>query len=250
MSTYRYVSWTDPLLQAEVLGAIIARSKTRMPEYNQALTHCCETEIRQKERDRTTLLIYSWPELPPLPLNRGGVVTNAFLHIPMRDLRSAARFVCELPYGRNSHADDPLVVLVEHKGTCSTKHALIRRLAIEQGFDLLLILGIFGMTEGNTPGVGRVLQQYGLSTLPEAHCYLRSGPKRIDVTRPRTQEQNESIRHFWHEEEINPDQITHYKANVHKKFLGEWVTGNDGLSGRSLAEIWKIREECIASLSQ
>jgi hypothetical protein len=46
----------------------------------------------------------------------------------------------------------PVIVLAEQRGTCSTKHALLRRLAIEQGLDIALVLGIYEMTERNTPG--------------------------------------------------------------------------------------------------
>ena len=35
------------------------------------------------------------------------------------------------------------------------------------------MLGIYEMSDRNTPGVGRVLTAHGLSYIPEAHCYLR-----------------------------------------------------------------------------
>jgi hypothetical protein len=54
---------------------------------------------------------------------------------------------------------------------------------------------------------------------------------------------------FLHEEEIEPAQITSYKIALHKQFLSQWVTDNSGGGRRSLEEIWKIREECIARLS-
>ncbi len=151
--------------------------------------------------------MYSWEALDPIPLKRGGVVTTAFLGIAP-DFRAAAQYVCGLPYGRNSNAGDPLIVLTEQRGTCSTKHALLRRLAIEQELNLLLVLGIFEMTERNTPGVGAVLQRYGLTGLIEAHCYLRTAGKRIDVTKACLQSRGEPIGSFLHEEEIEPNQIT------------------------------------------
>ncbi|HWO29322.1 MAG TPA: hypothetical protein VNO32_11045 [Candidatus Acidoferrum sp.] len=80
------------------------------------------------------------------------MVTTAFLGIAKTDLRTAAQYVCGLPYGRNSDPSDPVIVLAEQRGTCSTKHALLRRLAIEQGLDIALVLGIYEMTERNTPG--------------------------------------------------------------------------------------------------
>jgi hypothetical protein len=113
------------------------------------------------------------------------MVSTAFLSLAKSDLRAAGQHLCELPYGRNLYPDDPLAVLTEQRGTCSTKHALLRRLSIEQGINLVLVLGIYEMNERNTPGVGSVLQGHGLKFIPEAHCYVKVGDKRIDVTRQR-----------------------------------------------------------------
>ena len=173
----------------------------------------------------------------------------AFLSLARADLRAAGQHVCELPYGRNVHPADPLVVLTEQRGTCSTKHALLRRLAMEQGINLELVLGIYEMNEHNTPGVGSVLHRHGLKTLPEAHCYLRLGSERIDVTWQRARGHVEPISHFLHEEEIDPSQITTYKVGVHKNFLQQWITERRVIGDLSLATIWAIREECIGALS-
>jgi hypothetical protein len=194
--------------------------------------------------------MHSLEALLPYRLTPSGMVSTAFLSLAKGDLRAAGQHVCELPYGRNDHPDDPLAVLTEQRGTCSTKHALLRRLAIEQGIDLVLVLGIYEMNERNTPGVGSVLQRYGLKALPEAHCYLRVGDKRIDVTRQRARSDVEPISHFLHEEQIDPSQITTYKMRVHKGFLRQWISERRGLGELSLATIWAIREECVAALSQ
>jgi hypothetical protein len=126
----------------------------------------------------------------------------------------------------------------------------LRRLAIEQNLDIALVLGIYEMSEQNTPGVGVVLAKYGLAILPEAHCYIRMAGKRIDVTRAAYLLLAEPIADFLHEEEIDPTQITNYKTEIHRQYLSRWMTDNGGLDGPSIADIWKIREECIASLSR
>jgi hypothetical protein len=190
----------------------------------------------------------SWDALDPFRFAPAGKLTSAFLGIAKADLRSAAQYVAQLPYRRNSDPEDPLIVLVEKRGTCSTKHALLRRVAIEQGLPITLILGIYEMTERNTPGIAPVLRRHGLKSLLEAHCYLRTGGKRIDVTREPFRRPVEPIK-FLHEEEIAPNQITRYKVGLHQKFLKEWMTGNERLSGLSFERVWSIREDCIASLS-
>ncbi len=176
--------------------------------------------------------------------------STAFLSLGKDDLRAAGQHLCELPYARNRYPDDPLAVLTEQRGTCSTKHALLRRLAIEQGINLVLVLGIYEMNERNTPGVGSVLREHGLKSIPEAHCYVRVGDKRIDVTRQRARGDVEPISHFLHEEEIDPSQITIYKIGIHKSYLHQWITITPSLGGLTLSDIWAIREECIAALSR
>jgi len=194
--------------------------------------------------------MFSWDALHRFPLKPAGAVTAAFLTLGKADLRAAAECVCKLPYGRNSDPSDPLIVLDEERGTCSTKHALLRRLALEQGLDLALVLGIYEMTDSNTPGVGPVLRRYGLGSLLEAHCYLRAAGRRIDVTKASCGRRAGEPLCFLHEEEIDPKQITDYKTSVHKKFLQSWMADHRALGRFSLDEIWAIREECIQSLAQ
>jgi hypothetical protein len=105
------------------------------------------------------------------------------------------------------------------------------------------------MHERNTPGVGIVLACYGLRSIPEAHCYLTYESARIDITRSGS-EPAESIARFLYEEAITPEQIGDYKVQLHQRFLRDWVRNSDLVGGRSFAEVWRIREECIAALAQ
>jgi hypothetical protein len=195
-------------------------------------------------------MMHSWRDLNPHRFRPANNVTSAFLRLQVEDFRSAGQYVSCLPYARNAHPEDPLVVLIEKRGTCSTKHALLRRLALEQDLNVKLVLGIYEMTAQNTPGVGHVLARYGLAILPEAHCYLRMAGGRIDVTRAIDGPTAEPISRFLYEEEIDPAQITGYKTGLHKRFLTQWIIDNGGLGGLSLSDLWLIREECIASLSR
>lgn len=192
----------------------------------------------------------SWDEFDPVVLKQAGDISRAFVRAGALDYREAARFVCRLPYGRNTIVRDPLIVMREGRGTCSTKHALLRRLAAEQDLDVALILGIYEMRETNTPGVGLILRKHRLATLPEAHCYLRFRGCRVDVTREFDAHPLETISPFLHEEDITPEQIGDYKARLHRGFLGRWIAETGIAGGRDLDEIWRIREECIAALSR
>jgi hypothetical protein len=193
--------------------------------------------------------MHSWDVFDPLVLKPAGEVTAALFQVSAFDYRAAARYVSRLPYGRNIAISDPLIVMRENRGTCSTKHALLRRLATEQGLEVALVLGLYEMHEQNTPGVGPILKKYGLAALPEAHCYLRYRGKRIDVTRESGVRPPEAIAQFLHEEEIGAEQIGDYKRDRHRQFLRRWIAESGAAGERDLDEIWRIREECIAALS-
>ena len=109
----------------------------------------------------------------------------------------AVQHVRSLPYGRISDRSDYRLVLREGRGTCSTKHALLAALAQENGLVASLILGVYEMTDANTPGIADALSKHGLSSIPEAHCYLRTGHGVIDATTERSYESAE--RHFLYE---------------------------------------------------
>ena len=180
------------------------------------------------------------------PLAADGPVTRLFRAAGAQNFGAAAHHVWKLPYGRIADRGQLGLVLSEGRGSCTTKHALLAALAREQHINAQLVLGIYEMSERNTPGVGQVLSRYGLSYIPEAHCHLRYKGQRIDVTGVPTGAS--PIEGFLYEEPIAVEQIGTYKNDVHKRFLGNWITRTEVVRSRNLEEVWRIREECIAAL--
>lgn len=180
--------------------------------------------------------------LPDFPLGAGRPLGRDFVALGILGYRDAARHVRSLPYGRNSDRSDWRLVLEEGRGTCSTKHALLAELARENGRHVALVLGFYEMCEGNTPGVGNVLERHSLPCVPEAHCYLAHEGTRVDLTREGGGA--EQIDDFLHEEEIEPRQIGEYKVEAHKGFVRRWAAER----GLGFVRVWRIREECIAAL--
>jgi hypothetical protein len=194
--------------------------------------------------------MHAWEALPQHSLTVTGPVSMEIVALGIHDFRAAGRYLHTLPYGRTADRADFFSVLREGKGTCSTKHALLAALAHEQVLPIVLTLGIYEMHERNTPGVGAVLRQYGLSSLPEAHCYLTYEGRRIDITRSGA-EPTEPISLFLYEETILPAQIGEHKVTRHRRFMQDWVNSNETLvKGQSLEDVWQIREACIAALTQ
>ena len=185
--------------------------------------------------------------LPEAPLAGGGPLAARFRAAGASSFRASAALVRRLPYGRISSRARPELVLEEGRGTCTTKHALLAELARELGLDVRLILGIYEMHERNTPGIGPVLARHGLAAMPEAHCYLQADGGRVDVTRE--VDAAEPIAGFLHEEPIAAAQIGDYKIALHRRVLADWMARIPALQGRTLDEVWAIREECIAALA-
>lgn len=188
----------------------------------------------------------TWTILPEASLRAPGPNSDAFRGIGCPSYRSAARHLHALPYGRNTDRADFRLVLAEQRGTCSTKHALLAAVALEQELPVSLKVGIYDMDESNTPGVGRVLSAHGLASIPEAHCYLVYSGLRVDVTRSGVSPEA-SITRFHREWAIEPSQIGAHKVALHERYLREWLGERSDLAF-SFDELWSIRESCIRAL--
>lgn len=178
-----------------------------------------------------------------------GIVSNRFLQLGFNEFNSASEYIRLLPYKRNSTKENELCVFEDLGGTCSTKHSLLKNLAIENDFDdLKLMLGIFLMNELNTFKIAAVLKKYGLKEMPEAHNYLKYKNEYLDFTRKNSSKDN-FINDLVEEIEIQPHQITEFKVSYHRNFLKSYLQENPTIS-YNLEEFWKIREECILALQQ
>ena len=174
-------------------------------------------------------------------------ISGAFRKRNVLNFKAATEWVKQLPYGRNTDKHQLITVFSDNQGTCSTKHALLKKLAMENDFeDIELFMGLFKMNRVNTPKVGKTLDRHNLSYLPEAHNYLKFRGTILDFTKPGFLPSgfaNDLIE----EVKIMPHQITEFKVEYHKKFLADWLQ-KECLS-LNLDGLWKIREQCIADLS-
>lgn len=187
--------------------------------------------------------------LPDCKLNDTGELSKAFLLLGAETFSDACAYVKSLPYGRNEDKRDAFALFKDKQGTCSTKHAALKRVADENGLnEVELITGMYKMNGMNTPGTAKVLWYYKLEYIPEAHNYLKVGGERFDFTFPRSEAavfENDLLE----ETAIQPHQVTDYKVALHKNFLSRWLESNKEIN-LTLSRLWEIREECIAALSQ
>ncbi len=160
--------------------------------------------------------------------------------------QEVVKFVKSLPYGRNSNRSDFSLVLKEGKGSCSSKHAFLKALALENNEkDIELVLAIYKMNAYNT-NIGTTISEYKLDYIPEAHCYLKILGERVDITTENSSF-NKIEEAILTELTILPNQVSEYKVKFHKEFIEQWI--EDEQINFSFEKIWEIREACISYLS-
>lgn len=185
---------------------------------------------------------------PDFKIKSKGQISKEFVDRNILTFREASIFVRQLAYGRNADKNNLASVFTDNCGTCSTKHALLKKLAVENNFEKVkLIVGLFQMNKINTPEISETLDKYQLEFIPEAHCYLKFEDQIIDLTKINSNP-TDFLDDLIEEIEISPEQITDYKVNYHKNYLVTWLDKNEQVS-YSLNDIWKIREQCIQDLA-
>ena len=110
------------------------------------------------------------------------------------------------------------------------------------------MLGMFRMNATNTPKIAKVLQRYNLREMPEAHIYLKINNRIEDFTTPYSSP-TDFLPYLIEEIEINPDDISDFKINYHKKFIRNYLQANPDIKFNE-KEFWLIREACIEALQE
>lgn len=156
-------------------------------------------------------------------------------------------YVKNIPYGRNANREDLSLVLKENKGTCSSKHAFLKEVANQNKIpNIKLIIGIYKMNENNTK-IGTILSDNNIDFIPEAHCYLKINDERVDCTTPKS-DFSKIEKDILEEIEIEPYQVGEFKIEYHQNFIKNWLSNSNATI--TFGQLWTIREQCIAFLSQ
>jgi hypothetical protein len=179
------------------------------------------------------------------PITSGGPVSTEVRKSGFTDFVTLAEHVRAIPYGRPADTKDVFSVLKENLGTCCSKHRLLATVAHECGHhEVELMVGVYEMSENNTPGVGSVLSEVSLNSIPEAHCYLRVAGSRYDFT-GLPAGASTPFDSLLSEEPILPADLTETKLPVHQKAMASWAIQH----GMDLTRAWSIREACIEALA-
>lgn len=176
-----------------------------------------------------------------------GPISKEFLNRNILSFNAATNFILHLPYKRNTDKTNLLSVFADNCGTCSTKHGLLKQLAIENDItDLQLMIGIVKMNASNTPQIKQRLINAQLEFIPEAHCYLKYNGHVLDYTKPNFK-LNPTGDTLLTEIEIMPKQISDYKVQYHQTFIEDWLLSHPQIN-YTLSSLWELREQCIRDL--
>lgn len=179
------------------------------------------------------------------PLSVSGRLSLAARRLGFTRFAQVAEHVRMLPYGRCAAGGDELGVLRSGKGTCSSKHRFLGALAHECGHtELQLTVGLYEMSDRNTPGVGAILAAAATGAIPEAHCYLTYQGRRYDFT-GLVVGATSPFDSLIEERAIAPDDLPVFKDRYHREALAKWAEA----IGTTIEQAWRLREQCIEELA-
>jgi hypothetical protein len=177
-----------------------------------------------------------------------GPVAGRFLSLGIQRFHGACRYVHELPYGYNSDRDNLMILFIEKKGSCTTKHAVIGTLAAEMDLPVVKHIGIYAMTEEIVTGTDRILDKYALPYLPMVHCFLVCGDHRVDLTEGNQNGKNRSIDHFLYTERVEPNISARDEYLRYRQGLRDILLKCDELKGAGIQRILRARQEGLELL--
>ena len=186
--------------------------------------------------------------LPDAVVAGPGQISVMFLELGVTSFRMACTFVHELPYGYNSDREDLMVLFREKRGTCTTKHAVIATLAEELGLSVRKTVGIYKMTEPLVTGTDKILERHRLPYLPMIHCFLASGPHRVDLTEGNRNGKNEPVNTFLFTQEVAPTFSEKEEYLLYRRVLTEQILLGDEFRGVDLKTVLQARGEGLALL--
>lgn len=152
--------------------------------------------------------------LPECEIQPNGIISEQFLRQQITTFQQACTWTKALAYGSNSNNENSLILFTEERGTCTTKHGAIARLAQEQGLPVFKTLGFYRLNDEIVSGVDDVLKPYGLDFIPQIHCFLSYQTHRVDLTEGNCNGKNKTITDYDFTIQVQPD-LTHAQEEAY-----------------------------------
>lgn len=191
----------------------------------------------------------SWLALPDKEIiSTAGAVSQRFHDLRISTFHQACGYVHGLPYGYNTDRDELMILFEEQKGSCTTKHAVIATLAHELDLPVEKAIGIYAMTEAIVTGTGDILSAHDLPYLPMVHCFLSSGPHRVDLTEGNRNGKNRSLEEFLHTRIVAPAISAKEEYLLYRGVIQTLITTRPELRHVTIKQILHAREKGLRLL--
>ena len=190
----------------------------------------------------------SYNMLPDNPITLNGPMSEKFLSLGLDSFQKACLFVHNIPYGYNTDKDNPMILFIENRGSCTTKHGVIATLAQELGIHLYKNVGVYKFTENIASGAQEILDKYSLPYVPMVHCFLVYNGYQFDLTEGNKNGKKTSIDEFIETTQVIPFITRKDEYLWFRSVLKDKIIGTIEMVGKSSSTILKAREDAIKLL--
>lgn len=182
--------------------------------------------------------------LPNIDIQENGEVSSIFLEKGISSFQGACRHVKAMPYGSNSNNENSLILFEEGQGTCTTKHGAIALLAQELNLPIYKNLGFYRLNDTIVTGVDDIIRPYGLSFIPQVHCFLEYESYRVDLTEGNCNGKNQTIDDYDFVVRVEPDPSYEKKKDCYLTHLRRYFEFSSELKAVGEEKILDILEKC------
>lgn len=182
--------------------------------------------------------------LPDVAIQPHGQICKKFLEREIISFQAACHYVKAIPYGSNSNNENSLILFEENHGTCTTKHGAIARLAAELGLEVYKNLGFYRLNDKIVTGINAIIQPYGLSFIPQIHCFLRYKVFQVDLTEGNCNGKNKTIDDYDFVVEVKPDLTHAEQEKYYMSYLERYSTIEPKLAEVGAFNIRNLLQRC------
>ncbi|ERN42910.1 hypothetical protein KR51_00002060 [Rubidibacter lacunae KORDI 51-2] len=186
--------------------------------------------------------------LPDVTLQERGVISAQYLQQGVSTFHEACQWTKDLPYGVNSSNEDSLILFAEERGTCTTKHGAIARLALEHDLPIRKNLGFYRLNDDIVTGVNALLAPHGLAFIPQIHCFLAYEDYRVDLTEGNCNGKNKTIETYDFVVSVAPDLTQAQHHAYYYEYLQQYVRISPALAALSEVEVMTLLADCDRQL--
>ncbi|MEO1134390.1 MAG: hypothetical protein AAFX40_17015 [Cyanobacteria bacterium J06639_1] len=178
-----------------------------------------------------------------------GTISQAFRDRGLETFHEACQWTLDLAYGSNSSSENSEILFEEMRGTCTTKHGAIARLAEELGLPVVKKLGFYRLNDAIVTGVDDIIRPKGLEFIPQIHCFLGYETFRVDLTAGNCNGKNQIIDDYDFIVPVKPDLTSAEHQACYLEYLDKYFETEPALKALGSDRILELLEACDRQVS-